>query len=122
MSITLTPRGAIKGPSRAEAEGIGRRYIHQRYPSIRHHPDGSTRTVNNIQEDGALGEPWSDVAYPPVVAAAAIPEPTIAELKAMVDAQAKKIADLEAVCAERITEVNELRLRKPLKAVGHDGK
>jgi hypothetical protein len=105
-------------------------HVFQSYPSVRYHPDGSTKTVNGEAEDRALESPWRDTPYPPIPLVAPVAEPTLGELKAenlrLQDAfatltaeharLAKDHADVQSYCAERVAEVLELRAAASKKA------
>ena len=40
-------------------------YKHKSYPTMRYHPDGRKRVVENVATDEALGSEWRDSPYPP---------------------------------------------------------
>jgi hypothetical protein len=40
--------------------GWSRKYIHQEYPKAKHHWNGQTATVHNIEEEAALSGGWAD--------------------------------------------------------------
>jgi hypothetical protein len=103
FSDSPAPRGATKGVSRDEAEGRFRPYSFQPYPSMRHHPDGSSKRVENAEEDAALAEPWRKQPYPPIPVIAPPPEPTAAELKATIEGL---LASRERLLAE-IARLNQ---------------
>jgi hypothetical protein len=91
-------------------------YRFQPYPSVRYHPDGSTRTVQNLEEDQALGQEWTDKPFPVAPKPPAAPELSSAEMKAEIarltaanEQLVKDHADVVAYCAERMSEIAELR-------------
>lgn len=120
MSFTGTP-----APSKATVirHRDHKQYTFQPYPSVRYHPDGSTRTVRDLAEDQALGQDWTSKPFPVAPVAAAAPEPSALELKAEVarltaanEQLVKDHADVVAYCSERIAEIAELRAAKPKPA------
>lgn len=96
---TPAPHGATKMES---FRGPEKPYVYQPYPGCRYHPDGRVATVNNVKEDGELGEPWADTPYPQEPAAPAAPELTMADLQAQID-------ELVEAARSRNTELLYLR-------------
>ena len=111
---TPAPFGALKMPSRDQAEQGPRRF--QPYPSTRYHPDGGSAIVNDLREDGALGAPWSDKPYPPPPAIVPPPEPTLEELKAAVAELTGKNAALQAENDDMRGYIAEMQDRQQKKA------
>jgi len=126
MTNTLVPNGAIKGPTRDEAEGRGRVYVHQPYPAVRYHPDGRVQHVADAAADRLLPAPWQSAPFaqkrptaPPP------PDPTPDQLKQAInelraelgrqrdnnEALAKELEGSKAFAAERVIELMDLRAK-----------
>lgn len=84
-------------------------YIHQAWPSIRYHRDGSQKIVQNADEAAALGEEWATSPFPPKPKVAPPPEPTKAEVQAKLKALTEMHEELKAYSAEKTAENLALR-------------
>jgi hypothetical protein len=88
-------------------------YKFQAFPAARYHEDGRCYTVIS-EEDSAARCPeadgWQAKQFPPKIVIVQ-PEPTVAELKAQVAEMTEDRLKAEAVCAEQIAEILELRNR-----------
>jgi hypothetical protein len=72
----VLPAGQVKRLNSPASEP----YVHQAWPSTRHHPSGEARVVENEEEAAELGPEWRELPYhnpsnPKSVASAAIPAP-----------------------------------------------
>jgi hypothetical protein len=111
LIITPQMRGAVLAPVRP---GRPEPYKHRPYPATRYHEDGSSVTVQNAEEDAALGPEYAKFPPPPPPAPAAPPkELTGEEWKAKyADLQRemqRELRALENYGAEKVAEILELQ-------------
>jgi hypothetical protein len=99
---TPIPHGATRIDHHAKTP-----YVHQPYPSVRFHPDGTTVEVKNEEEDALLGEPWARSPFPPPPPAPK-PEPPPSPRAAFATLRDEHEA-LARYSAEKATEAMSLR-------------